>query len=408
MPTQLLPPSIVIVLLAVLFCDARICNVLDYGAVGDGVTNDTKAIQTAINFCNSSNNEMNTILFPPNYTFLSYPFSFTRNNTKLFISSNTTISAAPDPDNWPQVMGKDEIYYIPLISRSNVYSNDSSNFTANLFNITITGNGLINGNGEIWWKPYWHTRRPVLIDLLYIENINISYINLLNSPFYHIQIRYCNQIVVHNINITSPNYEIAPNTDGIDIGSSNAHIYDCYVKNGDDSYSIGSNAVNVTFENSIAVQGNGLESGWNARGGANNCTFRNMRCINTPYGIRLRSLSNMSYVVRDIQFINITFENVTKAFDINQFNQSVDNYKKNNYRFTGFNNLSFINIYGTYTEYVGQLDCSEQIPCHGLLFKNITLITNNNNSKSWECSANVYGTQINVTPPISCLKPDNS
>ena len=102
-------------------------------------------------------------------------------------------------------------------------------------------------------------------------------------------------ILIHNINITSPDYGVAPNTDGIDIGAVNAHIYDCYVKNGDDSYALKNGAENVLFENSIAVQGNGLEGGWYDRGGNNNC----------KYGIRLRSLSNMSYDILQISSLKI-------------------------------------------------------------------------------------------------------
>ncbi len=66
--------SLLIIVLNVItltFC--KTCNVLDYGAKGDGRNLDTEAIQTAINSCNSAN-ELNTILFPSSYNFLTFPF----------------------------------------------------------------------------------------------------------------------------------------------------------------------------------------------------------------------------------------------------------------------------------------------------------------------------------------------
>lgn len=380
---------------------SKVCSVLDYGAVGNGIVDDTKSIQTAIDSCNSTIN--NSVIFPSSYNFLSYPFSLTQNNTELLIDINTTITAAPDPINWPTFIYANEPRYVPLITRSDywIYNNQTlNNNISNLYNITISGHGLINGNGQIWWQKYHHTRRPDLISLEFVENINISFITLLNSPMYNLWISKGKNVVIHDINITSPDYNIAPNTDGIDIGATNAHIYNCYVKNGDDSYALKNGAQNILFENSIAIQGNGLEGGWYNEGNNNNCTFRNIICNNTPYGIRLRSLNNMSYDVTNIHFHNITLNNVGKALDINQFNQSIDN----KLGYTGFNNISFTNIYGTYTKIAGEFDCSEERPCHGLLFDNIALKSINNNSQTWICSANVYGKQYNVTPPINCLQ----
>ena len=51
--------------------NSKICNVKDYGAVGDGVANDTKPIQSAI-----SDPSCMTIHFPANHTFLSFPLAY--------------------------------------------------------------------------------------------------------------------------------------------------------------------------------------------------------------------------------------------------------------------------------------------------------------------------------------------
>ena len=49
----------------------RIYNVVDYGAVGNKIADDAKAIQQAIDECSA--NGGGTVLLPANHTFMSGP-----------------------------------------------------------------------------------------------------------------------------------------------------------------------------------------------------------------------------------------------------------------------------------------------------------------------------------------------
>lgn len=391
--------TIINVLLLIDYCViAKICNVLDYGAKGDGVTDDTKSLQLAIDECTSTTSSLiNTILLPSNYKFLSYPLVIENSNTELLIDENSTLIANPDNYSWPQDQYHQYQHFITSKHK--------------IENITITGKGLINGMGQYWWHPDNITfNRPYLILINETKNLNISYLTLLNSPMFHIFIGNDENVVIHDITIQSPNYTIAPNTDGIDCASKNVHIYNCHITNGDDSYSIWSGSQNVLIENSYSGFGLGLDSwdgGQNNTGGSggnmNNITFKNIYLNRTGWGIRLRTYSYFNGSTNNFKFINITMDNVRNAIDINQFNQSVDHKNDDKLKWTDFNNISFIDIHGSYTNWAGHLDCSSDDPCYGLYFDNINLKSINGNSEGFSCSDNVYGKAVNVSPPLTCL-----
>jgi polygalacturonase len=68
-------------------------HVLDFGAVGDGVTNDTKAVRGALAAANNSNG--GRVIFDFGYKFLTGPFNITSNvildvRGTIIASSNRT------------------------------------------------------------------------------------------------------------------------------------------------------------------------------------------------------------------------------------------------------------------------------------------------------------------------------
>jgi hypothetical protein len=77
-----------------------------------------------------------------------------------------------------------------------------------------------------------------------------------------------------DVTIRSPNYTIAPNTDGLDIAAHYVHISGADITNGDDSICMKTPAQDVLVENSIVRQGNGLVVGTSDKAAFQNITFR--------------------------------------------------------------------------------------------------------------------------------------
>lgn len=374
----------------------KICDVLHFGAKGDGVTDDTSSIQKALDSC-TSDSEESIIYLPSSYTFLSYPIRFNKNNLHLWIDKNSTLFISKD--------FKSKWTYNNSTER---YINIIENGKQNLSNLSIFGDGLINGNGEVWW-PLIHNKnvdmRPHTIYLNGCKNISIYGITILNSPAYNIYVDKCEDVHIHHINLTCPPFSIAPNTDGIDVGSKNVHVHDCYIANGDDSYCLKAGAENVLIENSVGKQAFCLSSGTGAEPHIYNATFRNMVCEDCECGVKVKAKgSEQDGVMSFITFKNITLKNVEKGVLVNQFNQTGIQNSNDRLKWIDFHDINFIDIKGSYTKWVGHVDCSQHQPCYNLFFQNIDLFTNSQDAqKNWLCSDNVYGVSHNVKPPLSCL-----
>ncbi len=118
-------------------------NVADYGAVGDGETLDTKAIQAAIDAANEAGGGV--VSFPQG-VYLSGAI-FVKSNVELRIDEGVTIKAIQDdsqyPEVWSRIAGVEMDWPAALI---NIYKQK---------NVRITGKGTIDGNGKYWWDKFW-------------------------------------------------------------------------------------------------------------------------------------------------------------------------------------------------------------------------------------------------------------
>lgn len=160
--------------LAIASFGLRDCNVLDFGAKGDNSTEDTEAVQAAVNNCS-------LVWFPAPGKYLIRPINVgLHDNLTLQIDNGATLIGWSNPDTYNTTHA---VY--PLLWTDG-WRNDSR---VPMTNLTITGGGTIDGQGWRWW-PFLKTRpRPILINIAIAQHLRITNVTLLNSPSFHIQVR---------------------------------------------------------------------------------------------------------------------------------------------------------------------------------------------------------------------------
>ena len=245
-----------------------VCDVTSklFGAVGDNQTEDTLAVQKAVNTCS-------TIILPTNHTFLLRPIQLL-SNRQLQIRGN--IAAWRKIQSWPNSTNKkcSLTGYTANVTIL-VPQKESLLFgIAPLKDVVISGEGIVDGGGWRWWPlrndtthgEYWHNCRPKLLFLGQnnltkygsVSNIRVSGVTFQDSPFWTIAGRGLRNVTFQNVtvNTTGCGYSQAPNTDGFNLQGENILVHDSSVKNGDDCVPIFPPSRNILVQNVSCTCGN--------------------------------------------------------------------------------------------------------------------------------------------------------
>jgi hypothetical protein len=350
-------------------------SIVDFGAVGDGQTLNTKAFADAI--AEVSGKGGGKVIIPRGL-WLTGPIIL-RSNINIYTEEGALVIFSRDKDLYPLIKTSFE--------GSNTVRCTSPIYGKDLENIAFTGKGVFDGTGEVWravkkekltesqWNEQVKTGGIVSNDgktwypsESYIEGQNISEMNVpaqlttledfnkikdflrpvmvslvnckkvlfdgpvfQNSPAWCLHPLMCEDLTIRNVTVKNPWY--SQNGDGIDIESCrNILVYSCSFDVGDDAICIKSGkdadgrkrarpTENLVIRNCIVFHGHGgVTIGSEMSGGVKNVYVTGCTFIGTDVGIRFKSNRDRGGVVENIVFSDINMINIpTQAISFNMY-----------------------------------------------------------------------------------------
>ncbi len=313
---------------------AQPISVVDFGAIGDGKTLNTEMIQSAIDF--QAKKGGGTVIVPAG-DFMIGTIEL-RSHIHLFLDAGATLLGSPNLADYSRYKNGTQLGMI---------------FTQHAENVSITGNGTIDGNGRSFVYhhrkkdlpvelkqftrqgvayldtlkgvqdgpvvPFEHQRPYQMVLFSDVDHINIHGITLKDSPFWAFHVADSDGVMISDIRVR--NSLLMPNADGLNFtSSSNISITGCDIVAGDDAlafsgYSVhhelpGYNDVrrlseNVTVSNCLLqTRSSGIRVGGIDQNSLRNYRFDNITIYDSNRGIGI-------FVHQDGSIENIHFSNMT-------------------------------------------------------------------------------------------------
>ena len=308
--------------------------ITEHGAVGDGTTLNTKAIQSAIDRCAAAGGGT---LIVPSGTFITGSL-FLKPGVNLEVEKGGVIKGSQNTNDYPwidtRIAGLEMKWPAALINADGVEG------------LQLSGPGTLDGSGERWWREYWDTRRrepgdldphfkvgrPRLVHLIRCRHVVVRDLLLKNPAFWNLQLTYCDGIVVSNLTVRAHSSTLrAASSDGIDIDSSrNALITGCDIECDDDGICLKSGrdadglrvnrpTENVVVRNCRVGPAAGLVVfGSETSGGIRHVRVYDCRADNgCGEVVRFKTRMGRGGTVEDVLYENIQADGVRQVFNFN-------------------------------------------------------------------------------------------
>ncbi|XP_048229207.1 probable polygalacturonase [Ricinus communis] len=414
---------------AAINCRKHTAFLTDFGGVGDGKTLNTKAFQAAIANLSQYADDGGAELIVPAGKWLTGSFNLTSHFT-LFLHRGATILASQNEADFPIIAA------LPSFGVEKDFPDGRFSSLIrgiNLTDVVITGNnGTIDGQGAPWWdkfeKGLFKASRPLLIDIMYTDQLQISNITLVNSPSWHVHPVYCSNVLVQGVTIIAP-VEV-PNTDGINPNScTNTRIEDCYIVSGDDCIAIKSGwdqygikfgmptkDVVVRRLTCISPQSAGIALGSEMSGGIENVRVEDITAFTSQSAVRIKTAPGRGGYVKDIFVRRMTLQTMKYVFWIsgNYKTHPDDGFDPN--ALAEIKNINYRDIVARNVNMSGAFDGFPTNHFTGICMSNVTIQLSQTPKKpQWNCS-NVEGVSSHVTPtpcslfpekPVDCTFPED-
>jgi len=298
-----------------------VCNPTIFGAVGDGITDNTAAIQNAVNACAMQGGGIVELsVAGNNAVYVTGPFTL-KSHVHLYLGQGVTLQATHTHSRYVAA-------YINWVYRPNEALISAKGAT----DVAIIGAGTIDGAGD---QPdpndggrTWHevavgesaanpSLRPWVLEFYQCDHVTISGVTLQHQPYWMQALRFSSDITESGVTINGN----GRNSDGVDlVGATNVTLSDLDISVSDDNIAIKSGlpisksdpyyskeiglpqlpTSNVLIKNITASAGQGLSIGSEAVNGVNNVTIENVNFTNILYGFRIKTGRDRGGQIYDI------------------------------------------------------------------------------------------------------------
>jgi len=328
------------------FAQQKIFDITNYGAVGDAKSVATKQVQSAIDACNAAGGGK---VLVPTGTFVIGTVHL-KSNVHLYLDAGAVLKGSANLDDYET--------YIPDKPFSPVHK--GMLFTEDAENVTISGEGQIDGNGDVFFDlssakridaegtrltrqrdnfrhvesgigdgPVVPKDRPYQMFVFSnCKRVTVKDIYVTKAPFWCMHFADCDAVKVDGIRLW--NSLLAPNADGIDVTScTNVIISNCDIRAGDDAIAItgydhhfeipGYRKLRHASENIIVTSCNlqsassAIRIGWQDQNSVRNMQFSNINITNSTRGIGIFVRDEGS--MENISFNNIYIETKLRTGD---------------------------------------------------------------------------------------------
>lgn len=321
------------------FPNQRIVNANKFGAANDTTVLSTRAIQAAIDECHKSGGGTVTL----NAGHYTVGALFVKKGVNLEIGKDVTLYASTDINDYPEL--RTRVAGIEMIWPSAVLNIIDTDHAA------ISGEGLIDCRGEVFWNKYRNMRKEYekeglrwIVDydckrvrgILVSNSTNVTLKNftIMRTGFWGIQILYSQYCTVDGITVNNNIGGHGPSTDGIDIDSSSSILVEnCYIDCNDDNICLkaGRDAdglrVNRPTENIVirgcsTGSGSGLVTcGSETSGGIRNVLAYNLKANKTPTVLLIKSALTRGGFVENIYMTDVVSDSARRIIsaDLNWY-----------------------------------------------------------------------------------------
>lgn len=273
--------ELIISLLSVFTCTlfSQTYNIMNYGAIADGKTMNTKAIQETINQCTITGGRV----IIPQGVYVSGTL-YMKSNVELHLEEGALLKGSTSFDDYPD----NYVKYVNSFSYPNgkLFENKALIFGEGLSHIAVTGKGTIDGSGD---SPTFQLgndsspesrKRPSVILFIDCKDIRIYDLNLRNSAYWMQNYLGCDGLHIKGLHIYNhTNF----NQDAMDIDARNVLVEDCIIDADDDGICLKSHDINRPVENvvvrncQISTNCNAVKFGTKSDGGFRNINIS--RCV---------------------------------------------------------------------------------------------------------------------------------